>query len=112
MDYIKDQTVNSYNAEIVEEFSTPEKRQEVAERVVNTLFKPTSSVEFFGLKEFDRMGTDDNIPPSIYWTYVFTVKSMGHVYQTITLSSYGGMEFNFHSLTIKRFNLAMSVKSV
>lgn len=108
MDYIKDQEVNTYNAEIVEEFNTPEKRNEIAERVANTLFKVTSNVEFYGLKEFNHQG---DLPPSIYWTYVFRVKGMNAFqFQTITLGNDGGMDFNFHRLGIKSFTQNTEIK--
>ena len=108
MEYIKDQTVNTYNAEIVDEFNTPEKRQQAAERIVHTMFKSNSAVEFYGLNEFNRISAD--LSPSIYWTYVFTVVGMGAKMQTITLGNDGGIDFNFHRLGIKSFNIAMSVK--
>lgn len=110
MDYIKDETVNTFNAQIIPELETPEMRLQVVERVANTMFHTTSSVEFYGLTCFDKHGEDDKYGPTIYWTYIFSVKGQGHRYQTITLDGQGGMDFNFHRLFLSTFNTYMSVK--
>lgn len=105
---IKDQTVNSFNAEITEELSTPELRQMVAETIVDRAFKRVGKVEFHHLSEFDRLSP--NIAPSVYWVYTFRCSAITYSggyfkLNTITLSSDGGVEFNFHSCTIKNMTL-------
>ena len=104
----KDQTVNSFNAEITEALSTPELRQMVAETIANRAFKVIGKVEFHHLKEFDRLSPD--LPPSIYWVYTFRCSAITYSggyfkLNTITLSNDGGVDFSFHSCTIKNMTL-------
>ena len=109
MDYIKDQTVNTYNAEIIPDLETPEQRQAMAEKVVNSLFNATSGVEFYGLTCFDKHGDGDKYGPSVYWTYTFMVPAIVGL-NTITIDNRGGMDFNFHRLFTDTFEIYQSVK--
>lgn len=100
---IKDQTVNSFNAEIKEAISTPELRLHVATTVAKRAFNVVGEVEFHHLKEFDRLSS--NLPPSIYWVYTFRCEALTYgdgtpKINTLTLSNYGSIEFNFHSVNI------------
>jgi hypothetical protein len=100
MDYFRDQPVNSFNAEIVDEFSTQEKRQEMAEKLVNTAFIVDGPIKYYGMKEFDQQGS---MAPSIYWTFTFTIElgPENKRLQTITIASYGGIDFTMHHFDIR-----------
>jgi hypothetical protein len=100
MEHIKDQFVNSFNAEIVPEFSTPEKRQEMAEELINKIFIVGGPIEYYGMKEFKAVGSEG---PSLYWTFTFFIKlgPENKRLQTITLANYGGIDFSMHHFDIR-----------
>ncbi len=107
--FIKDQTVNSYSAEIQPEIDTPEKRLEIVKKVVDQNFKRISDVKFDHLSEFEQRGEERTIySPCIYWVYTFKTSMIAPPSvkeHTITLANYGGVDFNFHSFNIKYLNL-------
>ena len=109
MDYIKDQTVNTYNAPIIEALNTPEKRSQMAKKLVNQFFNLAfDEVFFWGLKCFDKIS--ENGDASIYWTFAFRID--GFTYSggtsegdlklhTITIDNKGGVDFNLHRYYIR-----------
>ena len=102
MDYIKDETVNSYNAEIIKALSTPKKRLKIANKLTRSNFRVTEEVKFYGLTEYDKRGDEPSEQATIYWTFTFKTDSVEGFYrfQTICISNYGHVDFNMHSVKI------------
>ena len=102
MDYIKDETVNSYNATIIEALNTPKKRMKWANKLTRSNFRVTEGVKFHGLTEYDKRGEATHEQATIYWTFTFKTEAVEgfYRYQTICISNYGHVDFSMHPVKI------------